>query len=793
MAVDGGDGHQGYIYRSTDKGLTWTEPYRFSSTTEGCSLDIYEDNKGQIYVPVYSFDGTLNHAKLLRSTDDGVSWQQIANWQGYRHCHDVFVNNYNGYIYVAVGDVPCALMRSKDNGLTWTNLDTAHLWTSINSKGDSNTIYLGEDDTYSRIYRFTDGGTSSFNLQTLYDYGNNSAGGYWFLQNTNGKLVFGTSVDAAGKHALLGVSDAAWNSFSVLQDTVANGAWHGFWPATMSYWPLTKIYVAYTCSYGTAFQPSSTTFALNITSTSGGTTSPSPGTHVYASEYQVQVTANASSNYLLAYWELDGLNVGAVNPYNITMNRDHTLNAVFKPATGTIYIRADGSIDPPTTPIHTADKTTYTLTGNITVDADGIVIERDNIVLDGAGHTVNGSGSGAGYTVNGTTLRNRSNVTVRNMTIKNFFYGIYLYSSSSNTLSGNNVMANNGYGIWLSSSFDNSIFHNDFVGNPVQVLSENSSNTWDDGYPSGGNYWSDYFGVDVKKGPNQDEPGSDGIGDMPYAIDAINRDHYPLMYPYGSPPPPTYSLTITTTANGTTDPATGTCLYSQGQSVPVHAIPDTGYGLDHWELDGVNRTENPMNVTMDQDHTSHAVFMFHDVAVTNVTPSKTVVGQGYDMNINVTVANFGSYQEMFNLTLYASTFIVQQNVTLQIASQNVTLESGDYANITLVVNTAGYPYGNYTISAYASPVSGETDTGDNNFTGGWVVVSLIGDITGPSGWPDGKVDIRDVGLVARSFGQTVPPAPSNCDITGTTPGVPDGEIDMLDIGLVARHFGHHYP
>jgi len=57
-------------------------------------------------------------------------------------------------------------------------------------------------------------------------------------------------------------------------------------------------------------------------------------------------------------------------------------------------------------------------------------------------------------------------------------------------------------------------------------------NLWDNDYPSGGNYWSDYVGVDVKRGPNQDLPGSDGIGDTPYIIDTDNRDHYPLMNPY---------------------------------------------------------------------------------------------------------------------------------------------------------------------------------------------------------------------------------------------------------------------
>jgi parallel beta-helix repeat protein len=186
--------------------------------------------------------------------------------------------------------------------------------------------------------------------------------------------------------------------------------------------------------------------------------------------------------------------------------------------------------------------------------------------------------------------------------------GIFQYRSTS-TITNNDIM-NNGYGIYLSACFGNLIYHNSFINNVVQGGTTDSyNNVWDDGFPSGGNFWSDYTGVDVKSGSGQDLPGSDGIGDIPYIIDADNRDRYPLMSPYGAPPPPTYTLTITATVGGTTDPALGTYSYTVNSIVQVTAIPAANYLFDYWELNGVNvGSANPYSVLMDENHKLKAVF-----------------------------------------------------------------------------------------------------------------------------------------------------------------------------------------
>jgi parallel beta-helix repeat protein len=122
--------------------------------------------------------------------------------------------------------------------------------------------------------------------------------------------------------------------------------------------------------------------------------------------------------------------------------------------------------------------------------------------------------------------------TINSNTIRHYEYGIFLYSCGQNTIINNTVIENS-YGIYLWDASNNRIYHNNLIANEVNGVT-GDGNQWDDGYPSGGNYWSDYTGVDQYSGPGQNETGSDGIGDTPYLIPGgSNRDHYPLMNPNG--------------------------------------------------------------------------------------------------------------------------------------------------------------------------------------------------------------------------------------------------------------------
>ena len=140
-------------------------------------------------------------------------------------------------------------------------------------------------------------------------------------------------------------------------------------------------------------------------------------------------------------------------------------------------------------------------------------------------------------TQRGIDLGFSSGATIVNNDISNSGRGIGLIFSDDNEVYLNSL-SNNGIGINVEYSDGNRIYHNVFMENQGQARTENSDSEWDDGYPSGGNYWSDYAWTDVMSGPAQDQPGSDGIGDIPRGIWLDEEDRYPLMTPKRDRNPP---------------------------------------------------------------------------------------------------------------------------------------------------------------------------------------------------------------------------------------------------------------
>jgi parallel beta-helix repeat protein len=127
-------------------------------------------------------------------------------------------------------------------------------------------------------------------------------------------------------------------------------------------------------------------------------------------------------------------------------------------------------------------------------------------------------------------ISSNDNSVFGNTIMANHDYGIRLdYSSNDNSVVGNN-MTNNGGSVYIHSSSSNIFYHNNLAGN-INISSTELTNVWDNGYPYGGNYWSNYKGTDLHWGTLQNETGSDGIGDVNYVIDANNIDRFPLMNP----------------------------------------------------------------------------------------------------------------------------------------------------------------------------------------------------------------------------------------------------------------------
>ena len=264
---------------------------------------------------------------------------------------------------------------------------------------------------------------------------------------------------------------------------------------------------------------------------------------------------------------------------------------------GTIYIRADGSIDPPTAPISTVDNITYTLTGDISLSEtnDALRVERSNVILDGSNYIIHsvpgGGGVGLYTTINvtvknfnvdggsvgiglydssycnivdnnltssilygsGVWLGNSFNNTVDNNTVSNRGSGIYFIDSNYN-IATNNSLTNNSEGLWFyENCFNNTFVNNNITTNAVGIkfsFSPNNNNViYHNNFMNNSsqvsssgstNLWDNGLEGNYWSDYNGTDSNQDGIGDTPYFIDENNIDHYPLMTQYVIPEFPSF-------------------------------------------------------------------------------------------------------------------------------------------------------------------------------------------------------------------------------------------------------------
>ena len=276
----------------------------------------------------------------------------------------------------------------------------------------------------------------------------------------------------------------------------------------------------------------------------------------------------------------------------------------------------------------------------------------------------------------------------------------------NNTIVGNDVRTNDDYGIQLLNSSGNFIYHNSFVDNAEQIYTENSTNVWDDGYPSGGNYWSDYADVDFYSGPNQDLLGMDGIWDHPYVADVDNRDMYPFVKPWSSIP-----------ATVDVDPDI-LSLRSRGNWVTAYIELPEGFQVASIDLttivlNGTIRAEPHQSELRDYDNDAIPDLM---VKFNRTEAAEFILSKGI-MTGNVILTVSGH--------LIDGTLVVGSDVIKVRMPGDVNVDGKvDIKDITLAVKS----FGSYPGHPEWNPVADENE--------------------------DNKVDAVDLSLIARNFGKT---------------------------------------
>jgi parallel beta-helix repeat protein len=430
--------------------------------------------------------------------------------------------------------------------------------------------------------------------------------------------------------------------------------------------------------------------------------------------------------------------------------------------------------------------------GVVVSEADGNTIE-DNVFINNQMYGIDVTYSSntiirdnqISESAYGVEASDTSSSQVVNNTISDTSYSIYVPYSNNNNISAN-TLTSNSWNIYLTYSNSNIIGHNKVLEGTVgiQVMhSEGNSilnNTVTDssygiyvGYcstntVSGNTATLNDWGIEL-----YNSTGSTIIGNL------IEDNTWGAWIAENSDGNSIYHNNFMDNAKGAFQDLTSKNSWN------TPAIPYQGNYWDNYkgadtDGDGTGDTWLPWE-GVDWHPLMNPYGIYHDVAITSVTPSPTHAYVGKMVNITVVAENQGTSTETFNVTTrYENTTlgifetVGTQEVTSLAPEQNVIL--------TFTWNTTdAQPCVYYTIKAEASTVPGEIDTTDNTYTDGTVKIKIEGDING-----DGIVDIADLTIVAVAYGlfEGEPGYDPEADLNK------DGIIDIADISIVTMYYGN---
>ncbi len=424
--------------------------------------------------------------------------------------------------------------------------------------------------------------------------------------------------------------------------------------------------------------------------------------------------------------------------------------------------------------------------------------------------------TGVGINIDGVGT---NNIEIKNNQISNTYRGIYIWTGANHILVDNNEISNcecgirissnithnntitnntlteNGVGLAFDDPKDNNIYHNVFVGNTYQANNSGVNNLWDDGYPSGGNYWSDYHGSDSN---------GDGIGDIPYSNIGGSvwvQDNYPLMEPFGGLPPisnvsflPTYWLTPSIEINAAAEDD-----YCVKNVTLWYRYSEDNVSWDAWEKFSTD-IEIPWNWTFSFPDES-GYYQFYSIAVDNASKYEAapVVADAACIYNNPPLITLDSPA---NNSIIPAGTIIDVNISDEnIEFVNYTLDSSAEQPLPLPydINTAGWVDGLHYLNITATDSIGNNTEAFFSFTidSTYPDISLISPTNNSFIRPGTVIDVSvtDIHLVSVNYSINNGTfqkfnSPYNLYTGGWSDGVCNLTVNAFDVSnqLVSKYF-----